>query len=386
MQAPIKFIVRGFMGPTSVISDPPKLLRLLESVVLNANDAVLITEAEPVDSPGPRIIYVNPAFTKMTGYSLEEVLGRSPRFLQGSLSGSEALAEIRAALKAWQCIEIELINYRKDGTMFWVELSISPVADETGWYTHWISVQRDITERKVKEEALAQLRLTTLQNEALIAEIKERRLVEAKLSHVAFHDSLTGLRNRVYFMDCLRASLEKTQRQEEYRSVVLYLDLDEFKGINDTVGHRIGDLLLTEVALRLHACARSQDTLARMSGDEFTFLLDGLHNRTEAQAVAERMLAAVQAPFVLGGTVLQLTASIGLCEVLGTHGEAEDILRDADLAMYEAKRQGGGRCLFYDDSMHEKAMEVLQTKLQLRVGLERGEFELYSLSSVSTPS
>jgi diguanylate cyclase (GGDEF)-like protein/PAS domain S-box-containing protein len=365
------------MGPTSVSTDSERLLRLLESVVLNANDAVLITEAEPIDSPGPSIIYVNPAFTKMTGYSFDEVRGKSPRLLQGPLSGTEAPTKIRAALEAWESIEIELMNYRKDGSTFWVELSISPVADERGWYTHWISVQREITERKDKEEAVARLRVLTLQNEALSAEVKERAVVEAKLSHVAFHDSLTGLRNRLYFLDCLRASVERTQTQEGYKSVVLYMDLDEFKSINDTLGHRVGDLLLMEVALRLRAYARTQDTLARMSGDEFTFLLDNLQDRTEAQAIAERMLAAVQAPLTLGETVLQLTASIGLCEVLSSHREAEEVLRDADLAMYTAKHQGGGRCRFYDHSMHQEAMGLLQTKLQLKAALGHREFELF---------
>ena len=121
---------------------------LLESVLAFANDSVLITEAEPLDAPGPRILYANEAFTRTTGYTLEEVLGKTPRLLQGPRSDRFALDRIRAALKAWQPIEVELINYRKDGTPFWVELSIAPVANAQGWYTHWISIQRDITERK----------------------------------------------------------------------------------------------------------------------------------------------------------------------------------------------------------------------------------------------
>lgn len=126
-------------------------LRLLESVVVNANDSILITEAEPVELPGPRILYVNPAFTRTTGYSMEEVLGKSPRLLQGPLTDPDVPAKIRAALKAWEPIEVELLNYRKDGTPFWVELSISPVCDDKGWYTHWVSVQRDMTGRKKLE-------------------------------------------------------------------------------------------------------------------------------------------------------------------------------------------------------------------------------------------
>ena len=129
-------------------------LRLLELAVVNANDAILITEAEPIDEPGPRILYVNEAFTAMTGYSREEVIGQTPRILQGPDSDRAALDEIRAALEKWQPVRVELLNYRKDGTPFWEELSIVPVADENGWFTHWVSVQRDITDYKRDEQAL----------------------------------------------------------------------------------------------------------------------------------------------------------------------------------------------------------------------------------------
>ena len=131
-------------------------LRLLESVVIHANDAVLITEAEPLEYPGPGIIYANAAFTRMTGYSMEEVLLKSPRLLQGEKTNQAALDQVHKAVRNWQPIIVELLNYRKDGTEFWVELSIVPVADETGWYTHWVSIQRDITERKQSELALQQ--------------------------------------------------------------------------------------------------------------------------------------------------------------------------------------------------------------------------------------
>ncbi len=129
-------------------------LRLLESVVVNANDAVLIAEAEPIDEPGPRIVFVNEAFQHMTGYTLEEVRYKTPRILQGDKTQRSELDKIRYALENWQSVRVELINYRKDGSEFWVEINISPVANETGWYTHWVSVQRDITERKLAEEQL----------------------------------------------------------------------------------------------------------------------------------------------------------------------------------------------------------------------------------------
>jgi len=145
-------------------------LRLLESVAVNANDAIVITDAEPISHPGPQIVYVNQAFTDMTGYSLEEVLGKTPRLLQGAKTDYATLDKIRAALKAWQPVRVELINYCKDGSEFWVELSITPVTDQKGWYTHWISVQRDITERKQIEEEI----FKALEKEKELSELKSR--------------------------------------------------------------------------------------------------------------------------------------------------------------------------------------------------------------------
>ncbi|MFW6357966.1 MAG: response regulator [Chroococcales cyanobacterium] len=127
-------------------------LRLFESAVIHANDAILITEAEPIDEPGPRIVYVNQAFCRMTGYSPEDVMGKTPRILQGKESDRGELDKLRAALQKWQAVRVELLNYRKDGTPFWVELNIVPIANEMGWYTHWMSVQRDVTERKQAEQ------------------------------------------------------------------------------------------------------------------------------------------------------------------------------------------------------------------------------------------
>ncbi len=151
--------VSGIVAVVADISEQKEQaeqVRLLQSVVVNSNDAVLITEAEPIDEPGPRIIYVNEAFTRTTGYTLEEVLGKTPRILQGPKTNRQALAKVREALTKWQPVTVETINYRKDGSEFWVEFSIVAVANQQGLYTHWISVQRDITERKRTEQALRQ--------------------------------------------------------------------------------------------------------------------------------------------------------------------------------------------------------------------------------------
>ncbi|MCL1470148.1 diguanylate cyclase domain-containing protein [Argonema antarcticum] len=155
-------------------------LRLLESVVVNANDAVVITEAEPITDSGPRILYVNKAFTEMTGYSPQEVLGKTPRILQGLKTDRATRDKIRMALKAWQPVRVEIINYCKDGSEFWVELNIAPVADEMGWYTHWIAIQRDITERKQAEETFGQ----QAEREQLVAQIAQRIRRSLKLSDI----------------------------------------------------------------------------------------------------------------------------------------------------------------------------------------------------------
>ncbi|WP_343897337.1 HWE histidine kinase domain-containing protein, partial [Craurococcus roseus] len=160
-------------------------LRLLESVAVHANDAILITEAEPIDLPGPRILYCNAAFTRTTGYAESEILGRTPRLLQGPGTDRAALARLNAALARWEPVVAELLNYKKDGSTFWVELSIVPVADETGWFTHWVSVQRDVSDRKAAEETATRARIAEAEAEALQAEVKERRRVEERQTLLA---------------------------------------------------------------------------------------------------------------------------------------------------------------------------------------------------------
>ncbi|RYG93699.1 MAG: GGDEF domain-containing protein, partial [Alphaproteobacteria bacterium] len=250
-------------------------LRLLESVVVHANDAILITKAEPIDLPGPQIVYCNEAFTRTTGYTEAEVLGRTPRILQSINTDRKALDRLRAALSAWKPIEVELLNTRKDGTEFWVELSIAPVANEKGWFTHWVSVQRDVSDRKVLEETATRARIVEAQNVSLEAEILERKDVEATLLYTASHDDLTKLHNRPFFIERLRLSIQRTQIDPDYHCAVMFMDLDRFKLVNDSLGHRAGDLLLMEISARLRSCIRFKDTLARVGGDEFALLIEG---------------------------------------------------------------------------------------------------------------
>lgn len=245
------------------------------------------------------------------------------------------------------------------------------------------SASRHTLELQLNEErhqmaiAITAQRVTRLENEALTEEINERKKVEAALNYAAYHDSLTGLNNRVYFMDRLTASLKRIQGREKIRSAVIYIDLDNFKAVNDMLGHRAGDLVLREIAERLAGCTREQDSLARMGGDEFILLLGSFQNIEQAFRMTQRLLNVIEEPLLLAGMRLPVSASIGLCEVAANYSQAEDILRDADTAMYHAKRQGGARCVIYDASMHEEALSTLQAKLQLKAAVENNEFELY---------
>ena len=351
-------------------------LRLLESVAIHARDSIIITEAEPVSLPGPRILYCNSAFTLATGYLPEEVLGQTPRILQGPDTSPATRAELRYALESWQPIEVELVNYRKDGSTFWVELSIVPVANEKGRYTHWVSVQRDISERKSAEDLAIRVRVAEGQNAALASEIVERKRVEAELLYTAFHDGLTRLRNRAYFMNQLQAALDREASQSDQACAILFLDLDRFKIVNDSLGHVHGDALLRDVALRLKRSVRPQDTLARIGGDEFAVLIQDSAGLTTAVEVAERILEAMRTPLQLSHQSVFPSVSIGISQALGRDTSPDDLLRDADIAMYEAKRAGHGDYAIFDPSMHDVAVARLALQTDLRLAVQQEAFHL----------
>ena len=360
-------------------------LRLLESVVVNANDAVLITEAEPVGLPGPRIVYCNAAFTRATGYTEAEILGLTPRILQSPHVDRTKLDRLRRSLERWEPVEVELLNVKKDGTEFWVELSIVPVADERGWFTHWVSVQRDVSHRKHAEEIATRARIAEVENRALEAEIRERKRTEQRLLHAAFHDDLTQLHNRAHFMDRLAAALRQAAKhqgsveagQPEPCCSVLFLDLDRFKLVNDSLGHRAGDLLLMEVARRLQGCMRPQDTLARVGGDEFAVLLENSGEVVAAVVVAERIIGVLSQPIALGHDDVFSLCSVGIVQATGHYTKPEELLRDADIAMYEAKKRGGGNFAIFDETMHAGVVEALALQTDLRHAVAREEFHLH---------
>ncbi|OYU46200.1 MAG: hypothetical protein CFE44_03355 [Burkholderiales bacterium PBB4] len=304
---------------------------LLRVCIDRLNDSVLITEAEPISHKGSRIVWANRVFYAQNGYTPEDVLGRTPRFLQGVDTDSGELRRIRAALQSWQSIRAEVLNYRKDGSTFWNELEIVPIANAQGWYTHWVSVQRDVTARKQ---------------------------LESKMHGLAFYDALTGLPNRRLLDDRMHQALASSKRHGHHGAVIM-LDLDNFKALNDTHGHRAGDKLLVEAATRQGSCVRQVDTVARFRGDEFVVLLgeldtDPQKSGAQAGAIAEKIRAALADDYdisvgdeALSHILHHCTASMGVVVFSGAEVSLRNLLKWADEAMYQAKENGGNQVRFH---------------------------------------
>jgi diguanylate cyclase (GGDEF)-like protein/PAS domain S-box-containing protein len=332
-------------------------VKLLYTSLAHLNDIVVITEAEPFDLPGPKIVFVNKAFERQTGYPAAEALGRSPRILQGAGTDRRELDRIRHALEHWQPVRAQLVNYRKDGSSFWVEIDIAPVADENGWFTHWISVQRDISERKTLEHAL---------------------------SDAAQRDKLTGLANRTMFLEQLELAIQRFRNDAQQRFAIFFLDFDRFKLVNDTLGHGAGDELLRQITQRLRGELRASDAndlsagvLSRFGGDEFLLMINRIKTSQDAVRVAERLLNALIAPYEILGREVHSSASIGIVISGQSTGGAEEMVRNADVAMYEAKRAGRACWVMFDESMHTR----LTRDVSIETGLRRaiGTDELHVL-------
>lgn len=327
---------------------------LLQTSISRLNDIVLITEAGSVDAPGPRIVFVNDAFERQTGYSPGEALGKSPRLLQGPRTQRAELDRIRLALEQASPVRAELINYKKNGEEFWLELDIVPVDYFNRGLTHWVAVARDITARKAAEE---------------------------EIEHLAFYDTLTQLPNRQLLMDNLRLVLAHHDNPEK-TGALMFIDLDNFKVLNDTRGHATGDLLLQKVANRLNACVRLRDTVARLGGDEFVVLLEDLGDdlaqaRARAEVVARKILTSLCEPCELAGQPYDGTCSIGITLITQHQQNVGELLKQADLAMYQAKAAGRNTVCFFDPGMQAVATANAALTSELRLGLRNRQFVLH---------
>lgn len=236
---------------------------------------------------------------------------------------------------------------------------------------------RAVAERKRAEQA--ELHVEELSRHIAEQERISRALEESKehFRHAAFHDGLTNLPNRALLTEHIKLAIERTRTREEVLFAVLFLDLDRFKNINDSLGHIAGDQLLIATARTLETCMRPMDTVARLGGDEFAILLDGLESEAHAIAVAEKIQQALTRPFDLNGHEVFITASVGITLSTGNYSDPENVLRDADTAMYRAKESGKARCEVFDTTMHSHAVALLQLENDLRRAIERNEFRVY---------
>ncbi|MGQ7958334.1 EAL domain-containing protein [Pseudomonas sp. SP16.1] len=321
-------------------------LRLLKRSLEASYNGVVIVDAQEFDYP---IIYVNPAFERITGYAAQEVVGHNCRILQGGERDQGALDVIRHSLMQSSEAHVVLRNYRKDGTPFWNDLYISPVLDERGTLTHFVGVQNDISEEMRYQD---------------------------ELSFNASHDVLTGLPNRALLEDRLTQGCQISQRYNRSLAV-MFIDLDGFKPINDTMGHSAGDQILIEVARRMSQQVRPGDTVARLSGDEFIVLLPDLAREEDVLLVAERLIDSLARPYQAQGIDLHITASIGITLSDGKIEQPMQLIQQADLAMYKAKQHGRNNYQWYTTDLNQKVSERVALRNELQKAIEGEDFELH---------
>ena len=341
---------------------------LFHLITENAADMIAV-----VDGEGRRL-YNSPSYATVLGYSPEE-LGASASTDQ--IHPADRPRVVEAAAKARATGRGERLEYRmrhKDGSWRILESTASPISGGEGEAGRLVIVNRDISDRKRAEELVA---------------------------HNAFHDGLTGLPNRLLFLDRLRQAMMRQRRRKDDRLAVLLVDVDEFKVVNDSLGHSAGDQLLVEVAHRLQDCLdridsgsaptaavdvqvqESNHTLARFGGDEFIILIEDVGRTMNAVRVAQRIQESLSPQFALGAHNIVISASLGLAPLSASHSHPEDLIRDAELAMYRAKRTGKARCEVFDPEMHSSAVKRLTMETELRRGIEKGELVVFYQPIVS---
>jgi diguanylate cyclase (GGDEF)-like protein/PAS domain S-box-containing protein len=340
-----KFVISS--NPSDIIGSD-----WFQKCVNHLNDAIIITEARPTHSPGPRILWANDIFYESTGYQPSEIIGQSPRILQGPLTDKSVLKRLSIALENWEVCRVEVLNYKKDGTIFWNEFEVTPIANETGWFTHWISVQRDVTERKIVEE---------------------------KLIYQSSHDELTGLVNRREFE---RRAEELLASMVDGRSAhaACYIDLDQFKVVNDTCGHAAGDELLRQLGALLKKSIRKGDTLSRLGGDEFGVLIKNCSIEDSFKVASYIKSIIENYRYIYEGQSFRVSASMGLVPIFDAKTTLSLLLKNADAACYLAKDYGRNRIHIYNDSDEDSTQRhgEMHWVNRIQKALAENQFCLYA--------
>jgi diguanylate cyclase (GGDEF)-like protein len=327
-------------------------LRLLEATVTYVNDGVWVTDVDLTD--GPKVIFANDALAKMSGAASEQLLGRRPPLLKPGQLDPSGLAGVTAAFSEGKPLSVELLSYANPKQPNWIALDIVPLFNEQAVCTNFVGVQRDISMQKQAAHKIEQL---------------------------AFTDALTGLANRRKLTERLSQALETCLDEHSYGALI-YLDLDNFKNVNDAFGHQQGDQFLIEVSQRLLSCVRADETVARIGGDEFVVLLRNLgtdHALSGARALAavQRVLGLLSTPIELQGTPHDSSASAGVILIGDRQASADGLLQNADLAMYQAKAEGKDTYRFFDTQMQASLDERLLMANELRQAIQGKQLNLH---------
>ncbi|MFC4183972.1 putative bifunctional diguanylate cyclase/phosphodiesterase [Saccharococcus thermophilus] len=316
---------------------------IAKNIFRYSNESIIVTDVQN------RILFVNPAFEIVTGYSAEEVIGKNPRILRSGMHDKPFYEKMWNNIKQHGVWKGEIWNKRKDGELYLEWLTISVVKDRKGNVTNYVAIFSDITEHK--------------------------RNIE-RLTRLALYDTLTNVPNR-HLLEKRLESIIRMSKKHNQSFALLFLDLDRFKNINDTLGHRVGDILLKETAQRLKGLLRKQDTIARFGGDEFVIILPNLKHIREAVYMAEKIVESLKRPFYFNHQEMYISTSIGISVYPFDGTDKETLIRMADRAMYQAKKNGRNQYALYHDEMHSDGKQLFQLETALRKALDRGEFELY---------
>ena len=336
----------GFVTITTDITarkQAEQRLRLSDKIIESSPTAVLITNARNL------IVSINPAFTAITGFELKDVIGRDPKIFSAGRHDKQFFRDFWRAIETSDHWAGEIWDRRKDGSIYPKWLSVHLLRTETGKLTHYVGMFTDITERKQAEQRIA---------------------------HLAHHDPLTGLANRTSFESRLEQAIADARRYER-QIALLFIDLDRFKTINDSLGHAVGDLLLMEIAGRLTERLRDSDIIARLGGDEFVVVLPGLPDATHAALVAQTLLEELARPIRTENAELHTSGSIGIAVYPADGDSVTLLMQNADTAMYEAKAAGRNQMRFFTREMSDQASDRLLLENSLRSALIERQFELY---------